>query len=126
MQKSYERTAPAGAELAVWKQKWRLDETVENEVMPKDSTKDGLLIIFDLGEELSSVPWPERIEDHQRVLTQFDLSNQARNFAELTRANLLGFINGLFARIGVKDSCHPGGVRHLLCWELMRHEVGTK
>jgi integrase len=68
----------------------------------------------------SQISLKERERDNARLLDQFDLSNHARNFSDMTKENLSKFIRGILNGIRVVDPAHPDGIRLLFSWELVR------
>src|SRR5688572_4213043 len=66
-----------------------------------------------------SIPFSEKLEDHQAILQEYQDTHVRRNHSERTIASESRFLTGWFEGYTVLDPSHPDGERQLLIWEAM-------
>src|SRR6266850_1584282 len=82
-------------------------------------------ILGDIHCDLTEVPYPERLRDHEAVLQAYFRTFEKRAYVQESLKRTEGFLRSVFEGVLVQDAAHPTGQRHLLIWDLLCPNEGS-
>jgi hypothetical protein len=71
------------------------------------------------GTRCSSVPYEERLRDHDAVLSAYFRTFEKRRYVEETLQRVEEFLTSVFQGILIQDESEGNGRKHLLIWDLL-------
>lgn len=82
-------------------------------------------ILGDIHCDLTTVPYQERLSDHEAVLQAYFRTFEKRAYVQESLKRTEGFLRSVFEGVLVQDAEHPKGQRHLLIWDLVCPKEGS-
>jgi len=79
---------------------------------------------LDVKPSLRTIPWEERLEDHDNKSKEYLQNCLFRGCNETSVENSRRVLKAIFKRIEMNDPSHPLGKRHIVFWEFMDPERG--